>query len=68
MGEVFKHMNVPEYDAKNAAHVALSKLVEKSHNEHNAAKRACLVTQVETDGETVAISTLRFQSLSDYSS
>jgi len=53
MGDVFKHMNLPEYDAKNAAHVALSKLVEKSHNEHDAAKRTRLVAKVEKDGEIV---------------
>lgn len=53
MGDVFKHMNLPEYDATNTSHVALSKLVEKSHGEHNAVKRARLVAQVEKDGEVV---------------
>lgn len=53
MGDVFKHMNLPKYDAMNTAHVALSTLVEKSHNQHNAAKRALLVAQVEKDGEAV---------------
>lgn len=53
MGDVFKHMNLPEYDAMDTAHVALSALVEKSHGEHNAIKRALLVTQVEKDGEVV---------------
>lgn len=56
MGDVFKHMNLPEYDSTNAAHVALSKLVEKSHREHNAVKRAPLVAQVEKDGEAVLAS------------
>ncbi len=55
MGDVFKHMNLPEYDATNASHVALSKLVEKSHNEHDAAKRARLVAKVEQDGEAILL-------------
>lgn len=53
MGDVFKHMNLPEYDATNPSHVALSKLVDKAHGEHNAIKRAQLVAQVEIDGEAV---------------
>lgn len=53
MGDVFKHMNLPEYDAKNPAHVALSKLAEESHIEHDAARRAPLVTRVEKDGEAI---------------
>lgn len=53
MGDVFKHMNLPEYDDMDAEHVALSALVEKSHGEHSAAKRALLVAQIEKDGEAV---------------
>lgn len=53
MGDVFKHMNLPEYDAKNADHVALSKLVEKTHDEHDVKKRALLVGKVEKDGEDI---------------
>ena len=55
MGDVFKHMSLPEYDAMDAAHVALSKLVEKSHNEHDAVKRAQLVAKVGKDGEVVLV-------------
>ncbi len=53
MGDVFKHMNLPEYDVKNTAHVALSNLVEKSHGEHDAKKRALLVARIQKNGETV---------------
>jgi len=53
MGDVFKHMNLPEYDAKNPAHVALSALVEKTHGEHNSVKRSLLLAQVEKDGDAV---------------
>jgi hypothetical protein len=53
MGDVFKHMNLPEYDAKNPAHIALSILVEKTHGVHNAEKRALLLAQVGKGGEAV---------------
>lgn len=53
MGDVFKHMNLPEYDKANTKHAALAKLVERAHGEHNSMKRAELVAQVETDGEAV---------------
>jgi hypothetical protein len=53
MGDVFKHMNIPEYDVGNVAHVALSALVEQSHHEHDSVKRALLVTQIEKDGEAI---------------
>jgi hypothetical protein len=53
IGDVFKHMNLPEYDAKNTAHAALSKLVEKAHGEHDKKKRVVLVAQIEKDGEAL---------------
>lgn len=53
MGDIFKHMNIPEYDAMNGAHIALSALVEKSHCEHNTDKRALLVAQVEKASEAI---------------
>jgi len=53
MGDVFKHMDLPKYDAKNSAHVALSKLVKKAHGEHDTKKRTLLVTQIERKGEDV---------------
>jgi hypothetical protein len=55
MGDVFKHMNLPVYEKSNALHVALAKLVEKAHGEHNPTKRAGLVAQVEADGEAVLL-------------
>lgn len=53
MGDVFKHMNLPEYNAKDSVHVTLSKLVEKCHGEHDPKKRALLVAKIEKDGESV---------------
>lgn len=56
IGDIFKHLNLPEYDATNAAHVSLSKLVERTHNEHDAVKRASLVARVENEGESILAS------------
>lgn len=56
MGDVFKHMNLPEYDTTNAMHKALSKLVEKCHAEHDSVKRASLVSEVEEVGEAILVS------------
>jgi hypothetical protein len=53
MGDVFKHLNLPEYDATNEAHAALSSLVEKAHCEHHAGKRKLLLAQIEKSGEAV---------------
>ena len=53
MGDVFKHMNLPVYDAKCPAHVALAKLVEKAHGEHSQVKRGLIVAQVELAGEAI---------------
>lgn len=53
MGNIFKHMNLPEYDATNFAHAALAELVKEAHREHNAENRAQLVSKVATQGEAV---------------
>jgi SAM-dependent methyltransferase len=53
VGNIFKHLNLPQYDANNLAHIALSILVKQAHGEHNDKKRALLVTQIEREGENV---------------
>jgi len=53
VGDVFKHMQLPEYDAADALHRALAALVEKAHGEHDETKRAALVSQIEADGEII---------------
>jgi hypothetical protein len=53
VGDVFKHMRLPEYDAANKYHEALAALVEKAHNEHDETKRAALVRKVESGGEKI---------------
>lgn len=46
-GDIFKHMNLPEFDSKQTAHLKLTALVEKAHGEHDATRRALSVGQVE---------------------
>ena len=53
VGDVFKHMRLPEYDSTDKKHIALAALVEKAHGEHDRAKRAAVVRRIETDGETI---------------
>jgi len=53
VGDVFKHMRLPEYDETNVLHVALAALVEKAHSEHDETKRAAVVRKIESDGEVI---------------
>ncbi|QCO16988.1 SAM-dependent methyltransferase (plasmid) [Azospirillum brasilense] len=53
IGDVFKHMRLPEYDPSDKKHKALSALVEKAHREHDAPKRRKLVVQIQADGEDI---------------
>ena len=55
MGNVFKHMMLPEYISSNTNHVKLSRLVERAHSEHDKDKREKLVSKVETAAEEVII-------------
>ncbi|MEY2343178.1 N-6 DNA methylase [Acidithiobacillus sp. IBUN Pt1247-S3] len=53
VGNVFKHMQVPNFDGANVGHIDLATVVEKAHKEHDAAKRVALVRKIESDGETI---------------
>jgi hypothetical protein len=53
MGDVFKHMTLPEFNAEDTGHVSFAALVESSHKEHTLARRAILVSQIEQDGEAI---------------
>ena len=39
VGDIFKHMRLPEFDAKKKAHVKLAQLVETAHGQHEPAER-----------------------------
>lgn len=53
VGNVFKHMRLPEYDDADGHHVELALLVEKAHGEHAEPKRAAVVLKIEADGEAI---------------
>ena len=53
VGDVFKHTTIPEFDAADTTHRAFSALVEKAHGEHDAAKRAKLIREIEAKGGTI---------------
>lgn len=59
VGDVFKHMRLPEYDATNVRHEALALLAEKAHGEHDAAKRSILVRKIGEDGEEILTAWMR---------
>lgn len=53
MGDIFKHMNLPEFDPSNEAHNTLSALVEACHNEHDESKRSVLLDRVQERGNNL---------------
>lgn len=55
VGDIFKHMQLPKYDEVNERHVALSKLVEKAHGEHDADERSVVMREIESDGENILV-------------
>lgn len=59
VGDVFKHMRLPEYDSGDAAHTTLAKLVEQAHAEHDSTLRASLVRQVEGQGNAILTAWLK---------
>jgi hypothetical protein len=46
VGDIFKHMSLPEFDVTKADHKALATLVKKAHGEHSAAGRTTLVNKI----------------------
>lgn len=46
MGDVFKHISLPQFDLSDPAHLALSNLVKQAHGEHDATIRSRTVAKV----------------------
>ena len=53
VGDVFKHMRLPEFSPGQKSHKTLSEMVEKAHGEHDAAKRKKLVGKIEASAEAI---------------
>jgi len=46
VGDIFKHMRLPEFDERNHQHMHLVELVREAHNENDADVRNNLLTQI----------------------
>lgn len=53
IGDIFKHMRLPRYDAKDQHHAALAKLVEKAHAEHREKERTAILEQVRKGADAL---------------
>lgn len=59
VGDVFKHMRLPEYNPSDTAHTTLARLVEQAHTEHDSILRASLVQQIEKHGDAILTAWLK---------
>lgn len=53
VGDVFKHMKLPEYDKNNKAHKNFAALVEQVHKESNKKQRAKLLIKISENGNEI---------------
>ncbi|MHB1102692.1 MAG: Eco57I restriction-modification methylase domain-containing protein [Devosia sp.] len=53
MGDIFKHMSLPQFDAGNASHLRLSSRSLATHLEHNADARKKILTEVRDLANTI---------------
>ncbi|CAJ1892511.1 MULTISPECIES: Eco57I restriction-modification methylase domain-containing protein [Aeromonas] len=53
VGNIFKHTQLPEFDAGNADHIRLAALTETAHATHDAAERAEIINQIAALGEEI---------------
>ena len=53
VGDIFKHMSLPKFDTKNAAHRKLAKLTKAAHAENDAAARAKIIAKVRIEGDQI---------------
>ena len=61
VGDVFKHMQLPQFNRENAQHLELARLVETAHSQHDADARSELVQQIEECGERILRAWLNLQ-------
>jgi hypothetical protein len=55
VGDIFKHMKLPDFDPSSESHKELAEAVKKAHAEANASKRAVLVADVRKRAETLLL-------------
>ena len=53
VGDLFKHMRLPEYNPADIRHVRLSELVRDAHSERNDENREILISQISEIGNSI---------------
>lgn len=53
VGDIFKHMRLPEFNASNKKHTALAELVESAHSESDGKTRDKIVDKVRVAGDAL---------------
>lgn len=53
VGDIFKHMKLPSFDATQRPHRRLAQFVERAHQEHKATARAALVNELRFEAEQI---------------
>jgi len=53
IGDIFKHMKLPKYDSKKAAHKLLIDLVKLSHKEKNDEKREKIISKISVNAAKI---------------
>lgn len=46
VGDIFKHMRLPEFDATNEDHMRLAELTQAAHGEENPERKGRLLTKI----------------------
>jgi alpha-D-ribose 1-methylphosphonate 5-triphosphate synthase subunit PhnI len=47
VGDIFKHMSLPQFDSKLSDHKAMAKLVKKAHSQAYSSARALTISKVQ---------------------
>lgn len=55
IGNIFKHLNLPEFDCLNNHHLELGKLAESIHQEHSKEKRQAMLERMSLLGESILL-------------
>jgi hypothetical protein len=58
VGDIFKHMNLPPFNAKKTEHRRLARLAKAAHGEHKKASREAIVGEVEAEADAILESLL----------
>ncbi|MGS4262880.1 Eco57I restriction-modification methylase domain-containing protein [Serratia marcescens] len=64
MGDIFKHVSLPQFDPLNSDHTALANLVKQAHGEHDSTTRARTVAKVRNEAATLIEAEIRQRSQS----